>query len=177
MGPEIAAFGAVVCLGRDRHGGEAHWISRLPHGEEPSVAEAQAAIGKTGLIGEHQQVAIGERQRRMCAASEGRIEVAMGEQLGPGRIADIEHGEPAIAPGAIGEVAGDEGVVQRVAPALGPTRRLAAARPHARNPPLADDLGSPRMLCRLSADLSCGELRAPISVAGCSTTDRPPHPV
>jgi hypothetical protein len=31
--------------------------------------------------------------------------------------------------------------------------------------------------CRLSADLSCGELRAPISEAGCSTTDRPLHPV
>jgi hypothetical protein len=29
--------------------------------------------------------------------------------------------------------------VQRETPALGPTRRLAAARPHARNPPLADE--------------------------------------
>jgi hypothetical protein len=34
-----------------------------------------------------------------------------------------------------------------------------------------------RKLCRSSADLSCCELRAPISEAGCSTTDRPPHPV
>ena len=42
-----------------------------------------------------------------------------------------QHGEPAVAPGAIGEVAGDEGVVERIAPALGPLRRLAAARPHA----------------------------------------------
>ncbi len=79
MGPEIAAFGAVIGLGRDRHGGEAHGIGRLAHVEEPSVAEAQAAIGKTGLVGEHQQVAIGERQRRMCAAPEGRVEVAVGE--------------------------------------------------------------------------------------------------
>src|SRR5438034_2189280 len=77
----------------------------------------------------------------MCAAPEGRVKVAVGEQLRPGRIADIEHCEPAVAPGVIGEVAGDEGVVQCVTPALGPTRRLTAARPHARNPPLADDLG------------------------------------
>jgi hypothetical protein len=28
-----------------------------------------------------------------------------------------------------------------------------------------------------TADLSCGELRAPISEVGYSTTDRPPHPV
>src|SRR5258705_10598726 len=65
----------------------------------------------------------------------------MGEQLGLGRIADVEYGEPTVAPGGIGEVAGDESVVQREAPLLGPTRRLAAARPHAGNPPLADDLG------------------------------------
>src|SRR6516165_7468636 len=31
--------------------------------------------------------------------------------------------------------------------------------------------------CRSSGDLSSGELRAPISEAGCSTTDKPPHPV
>jgi hypothetical protein len=60
----------------------------------------------------------------------------MGEQLGPGRIADVEHGEPAVASGGIGEVAGDESVVQRVASPLWPTRRLAAVRPHARDPPI-----------------------------------------
>ena len=39
------------------------------------------------------------------------------------------------------------------------------------------EIGFVSRLCRLSADLSCGELRAPISEAGCSTTDRPLHPV
>jgi hypothetical protein len=39
------------------------------------------------------------------------------------------------------------------------------------------EIGFVSRLCRSSADLSCGELRAPISEAGCSTTDRPPHPV
>ena len=39
------------------------------------------------------------------------------------------------------------------------------------------EIGSVLRLCRLSADLSRGELRAPISEAGCSTTERPPHPV
>ena len=39
------------------------------------------------------------------------------------------------------------------------------------------EIGVVSKLCRLSADLSCGELRAPISEVGCSTTDRPPHPV
>jgi hypothetical protein len=102
-------------------------------------------IGEIGLVGEHEEVAVGERQRRMRAAAKGRIEVAMGEQLGPGRIADVEHGEPAFAPGGIGVVAGDQGMVQRVAPALGPTRRLAATRPHPGDPPLADDLGPGRL--------------------------------
>src|SRR6516165_10441171 len=136
MRPEIAAFGAVVGLGRDRHRGEAHRIGRLAHIEEPDVADALAAIGEIGLVGKHQEVAIGERQWRMRAAAKGRIEVAMGEELGPGRIADVEHGEPTVAPGGIGEVAGDQRMVQRVAAALRPTRRL-AARPHAGDPPLA----------------------------------------
>ena len=74
-----------------------------------------------------------------------RCQVAMGEQLGPGRIADVEHGEPAVMPGGIGEVAGDESVVQRVAPTLWPTRRLAATRPHAGDPPLADNLRPGRL--------------------------------
>jgi 5-formyltetrahydrofolate cyclo-ligase family len=34
------------------------------------------------------------------------------------------------------------------------------------------EIGFVSRLCRSSADLSCGELRAPISEAGCSTTDR-----
>jgi hypothetical protein len=89
-----------------RHRGEAHRVSRLAHVEQPGVTEALAAIGEIGLVGEHQ-------------------EVAMGEQLGPSRIADVEHGEPAVVPSGIGEVAGDESVVQRVSPALRPTRRLA----------------------------------------------------
>ena len=63
MRPEIAAFGAVVGLGGDRHRGEAHGIGRLAHIEEPDVTEALAAIGEIGLVGEHQEVAIGERQR------------------------------------------------------------------------------------------------------------------
>jgi len=39
------------------------------------------------------------------------------------------------------------------------------------------EIGFVSRLCRSSADLSCGELRAPISEAACSTTDKPPHPV
>ena len=79
VGAEIAAFGAVIGFGRDRHGGEAHGIGWLAHVEEPSAAEAKAAIGKTGLVGQHQQVAIRERQRRMCAAPKGRVKVAVGK--------------------------------------------------------------------------------------------------
>src|SRR6202030_3556093 len=63
MRPEIAAFGAVVGLGRDRHRGEAHRVSLLAHVEQPGVTEALAAIGEIGLVGEYQEVAIGERQR------------------------------------------------------------------------------------------------------------------
>jgi hypothetical protein len=47
----------------------------------------------------------------MRATPKGRVEIAMGEQLGPGRVADIEHSEAAVAPGAIGKVAGNEGIV------------------------------------------------------------------
>ena len=69
----------------------------------------------------------------------------MREQLGSGRIADIENGKSAVAPGAIGKVAGDERVMQGITAAFGPTRCLAAACPHAGNPPLTDDLGSGRL--------------------------------
>jgi len=51
---EIAAFGAVIGLGRDRHRGEADRIGRLAHVEQPGVAETLAAIGEIGLVGEHQ---------------------------------------------------------------------------------------------------------------------------
>src|SRR5712671_7752937 len=89
--PKIAAFGAVVGLGRDRHPGEAHRIGRLAHVEQPSVAEALAAIGEIGLVGEHQEVAIGKRQRRMRSAAEGWVEVAMGEQLGDVEMFRLVH--------------------------------------------------------------------------------------
>ena len=57
--PEITALGVVVSLGRDRHRGEAYGVGRLAHIEDPGVTQAQAAIGKIGLVGQHQQIAIG----------------------------------------------------------------------------------------------------------------------
>ena len=47
---------------------------------------------------------------------------------------------------AIGEIAGDQPVMQRVAPAFRPGRRLAAAGPHARQPELADHFRLGRLL-------------------------------
>ena len=80
--------------------------------------ETATAIGEIGLVGHDQQIAIGQRQRRVGAAAERRVPVAVADKLRLGRIGDIEHGKAAVAPGAVGEVAGDQRVMQRVAPAL-----------------------------------------------------------
>jgi len=63
---------------------------------------------------EDEQVAIRQRQRRMRAAAEGRVPVSVHDQLGPGRIGDVEDGEATVTPGGKGKVARHEGMVRFV---------------------------------------------------------------
>src|SRR6516225_1684893 len=50
------------------------------------------------------------------------------------RITDIKHGQSTVAPSAKGEVTRHECVMQRIASARAPARRLAATAPHAWKP-------------------------------------------
>ena len=73
-------------------------------------------------------------------AAAARLRRAVHEDFRPRRIGDVHHGQAAVAPGGIGDVAVEQRMVQCVALAGGPGRRLAAAAPHARDPAAADDL-------------------------------------
>src|SRR5262245_27078716 len=81
----------------------------------------------------------------MRSPAEGRVPVAVCDQSRPGRVGDIENGQPPIAPGGEGEVTGYQSVVECVALARGPGWRLAACPPHAGQPPAAHDLGPRRI--------------------------------
>src|SRR5262249_60157565 len=72
MWPEIAALPAVIGFVGNRHGRNAHWVRRLANVEDPDVAQAEFAIGEIGLVGDDEQIAIGQRQWRMRAAAERR---------------------------------------------------------------------------------------------------------
>ena len=117
----------------------------LPHVEHPDVAKTLAAVHRGRLVGHHEEVPIGQGERRVRAAAERRIPVPVREEPGAGRVGDVENGQAPIAPGGVREVPGDEGVVERVAPTLAPGRRLGAAPPHAGEPPAPGDLGPPRV--------------------------------
>ena len=79
------------------------------------------------------------------AAAERRAPVAVRQQLRRGRVGNVEDRQAAVAPRRIGEVAGDDRVVQRVALA-GPARRLAGGLVHPRQPEPPDHLGPGRVL-------------------------------
>jgi hypothetical protein len=66
---EIAALSAIIIVGWDRQGGNAYRVGGHTHIEYPHVAQPLAAVGEVGLVGQHEQVALGQRQRRMRAAA------------------------------------------------------------------------------------------------------------
>jgi hypothetical protein len=59
--------------------------------------------------------------------------------------ATLDHGQSAIAPGGVGELAIDQRMMQRVSLAGGPARRLAATTPHAGEPAAPHELRFARL--------------------------------
>jgi hypothetical protein len=85
------------------------------------------------LVGDDEQVAVGQRQRTVRSAGEGRRPVTVRDHLRVGLVLDVEDDQPAVAPRRISDIAGDERVVEGEA-AL-PGRRLTAGLVHAGDPP------------------------------------------
>ena len=73
-----------------------------------------------GLVEHHQQVAIRQRQAVVRAAAERRRPVPVHDQLRLGAVGDVEHHHAGIAPGGVGGVAVNDGVMQAVAARGGP---------------------------------------------------------
>src|SRR5262249_30120729 len=76
---EIAALGAIIVVARDRQGGNAYRVGGHPHIEYPDVTQPLATVGEVGLVGQHEQIALGQRQRRMRAAAERWVQVAVAQ--------------------------------------------------------------------------------------------------
>src|SRR5712675_847553 len=70
MRAEFRALLAVILLSRGRKGADLHRVRRLAHIEYPAALDPIGAIVEIALIGEHREVTVGERQRRMGAAAE-----------------------------------------------------------------------------------------------------------
>ena len=102
------------------------------------------AVGERRLVGEDEQLAVRQGQRRMRAAA-ARLRQAVHQDFRLGRIGDVDHGQAAVAPGGVGDVAVEQRVVQRVALAGGRGRRFAAGAPHARYPAAPHDLRLARL--------------------------------
>src|SRR5580693_6288929 len=124
MRAEFAGQLAITLLVRQRHGGDADRVTRLVYVEYPNALDAVGAIVLGRLVGDDEEIAIRELQRRVRRRAERRMPNAMRKESRLGRIGDVEHGEPAVEPGAVGGGAGDDGVVQGIAAALRPLRRL-----------------------------------------------------
>ena len=71
----------------------------------------------------------------MGPAAEWRRPVAVDQQAGGGRVGHVVDGQATVAPGAVGQPAADDGVVERVAALGRPGGRLAAVQVHPRQPP------------------------------------------
>src|SRR5829696_9125577 len=82
----------------------------------------------------------------MRATPKRRTPIAVRQQSRLPWVAHVEQREAAVTPGAVGDVIGDYGVVQRIAIFAGvPGRRFAAGLPHPRQPPTPDLVWSGRV--------------------------------
>ena len=131
---EVRALLAVVRLVRRREGRDADRIGRLANVEHPDVFDAVLAIVEHRLVGDHQQVAIRQRQAIVSAASERRRPVVVLDQLRLAAVGDVHHDEPAVAPRAVSGIAVDDRMMQAEAAVVAPARRLARRRVHAGQP-------------------------------------------
>ena len=112
---EVAALVHVVRLRRRREGGNAHGISLYAVIEHPDELEAIFLMIQNGFIEHGQQIAVGQRQAIVGAATERRRPVPLGDQLGLRAVGDIDHHHAGVAPGGIGGVAVHDRMVQSIA--------------------------------------------------------------
>ena len=137
---EVAAQGAIVLLGWSRERRDRDRIRLVAHVHHPDVLHLVRTIIGDGLVGDDHVVfryrhAVGERHGGVCSAPERWVQVAMRQQFRVGRIAEIDQRQPAVSPGTICDVPGNDRVVQRDAIAFLPGWLFAASRPHARQVP------------------------------------------
>src|SRR5712671_3750470 len=117
---EMRALGLVVCFGRGREGRDAHGVAGRADVEQPDELEPVLLMIEHRLVEHHQQVAIGQRQAIMGASPEGRAPVAVRDQLRRAAVGDVDHDQPAVAPGPIDGVAVNDRVMQPVTPGRRP---------------------------------------------------------
>src|SRR5450759_4703456 len=73
----------------------------------------------------------------MRSAAEGRVVLPVADELRVRRIGNVENCETAVAPRRVGEIAGNQCMMQGKSFAFRPGRRFAAAGPNAGKPPFA----------------------------------------
>ena len=120
---------------RDRHG-----VLLGARVDDPGVERALRAEVGVRLVGDDDELALRQRQRRVRAAGIRRRPVDVRQQLRVRGVADVVNREPAVAPRRVAAVARDDHVMQRVALALRRRRRFAAGPVHAGQPPARHDL-------------------------------------
>src|SRR2546430_7417815 len=101
---------------------------------------------ENGLVEHDEQIAVRQRQTIVRAAAERRRPIAMGDQLGPRAVGNIDHHHAGVAPGGVSGIAMNDRMMQSVPARRGPRWRLArgpvyapepAAPALARGPPIA----------------------------------------
>jgi hypothetical protein len=109
-------------------------LARVLHVEDPDVLQPVLEIVEHRLVEHHQEVAVGQRQAVVGSALERRRPVAVDDQLGLAAVGHVHHHEAGVAPGAPGDVAMHDRVVQAEFGARRPARRFAGCEVHAGQP-------------------------------------------
>ena len=135
MRAEMRPFRHVIRFVRRREGGDAHRVGWLADIKQPDQLLAVLLVIEHRFIQHHQQIAIRQRQRGMRSAAERRAPVAMANQPRLGTVFDIQQRQAAVAPAAVGGIARDNRVMQRVAFPFRPVRLLPFGLVHPRQPP------------------------------------------
>ena len=122
--------------GRDRDRVRLHLVVEHPDRLEPVLL-----VVEHRLVDDDQEIAVGEGQRVVRAAAEGRRPDLVDDELRVRLVLDVDHREARVAPRAIGDVVMDDRVVQPEAPVLGrPVRLLAGRDVHPRQPVFSGEL-------------------------------------
>ena len=140
MRAKVRPFRHVVSFVRLRESGDTHRIRRVANVEQPDQLLAILLVIQHRLIKHHQQIPIRERQRGVGAAAKRRAPVTVANQLRLSAVLHIEQGQAAVAPAAVGGVAGDNRMMKGIALAFRPLRGLPCRLVHPRQPPAPGDL-------------------------------------